>query len=283
LLAAFSRGLAKPFDSAVFPPTGVILVPTTVDGQPATFLLDTGAERSCLDARLAAQLRLRLASVESTRQPHAAGVVGSIRIDDLAIESFHLLDMDMLSSDLSPIALGIGVPIDGILGSDVLRRFTVKLDFSSGSAQFRSSITASAAKTVIRLQSANNLYFVSLKVQGTNIRLLLDTGTNASSISSRAWANITTRWQPQSMVDGIRSTGNSESVKFVLIPTIEMGGATSRNVPLRIQPQTREGLFADAGFDGLLGSDVLRRFIVTLDLANDRMYLASNPNTHVDR
>ena len=48
-----------------------ILVRATVEGRPATFLLDPGAERSCLDAGLAARLRLRLARVESIRQPYA--------------------------------------------------------------------------------------------------------------------------------------------------------------------------------------------------------------------
>jgi hypothetical protein len=55
------------------------------------------------------------------------------------------------------------------------------------------------------------------------------------------------------------------------------------NVPFRVQPETRDGLFADAGLDGLLGSDVLRRYIVTLDLANDRMYLTGYPNSHTDQ
>jgi predicted aspartyl protease len=282
-LVVFNRGFAKPYDSTAASPTGVILVPATVEGQPVTFLLDTGAERSCLDARLAAQLQLRSASVESIRQPYATGVAGGIRVGDLGIESFHLQDMDMLSSDLSAISLGVGVHIDGILGSDVLRRFTVKLDFSSGSAQFGSSVITPVDGTVVRLHSADSLYFVPLTVQGTPIELLLDTGTNASSVSSHAWSHITMCWQPQSMIDGIRSTGVSEGLKFALIPTIEIGGVTSKNIPLRIQPQTRDGLFADAGFEGLLGSDVLRQFIVTLDLANHRMYLTNDPNSHPDQ
>jgi len=90
-------------------------------------------------------------------------------------------------------------------------------------------------------------------------------------------------WQPQAMVDGVRSSGGSEDAKFVLMPRVDIGGATSNNVPLRVQPQTRDGLFADDDFDGLLGTDVLQKFIVTLDLTNNRIYLIPNPNSHVDR
>ena len=91
------------------------------------------------------------------------------------------------------------------------------------------------------------------------------------------------RWHPQTTLDGVRSSGGSVGAKFVLMPRVDIGGVTSRNVPLRVQPQTRDGLFADAEFDGLLGTDVLRQFIVTLDLANNKMYLIRNPNGHVDR
>jgi hypothetical protein len=47
LIVTFRQGFAKPLGSA---PAGVNLVAATVDGQAGTFLLDTGTERSCLDA-----------------------------------------------------------------------------------------------------------------------------------------------------------------------------------------------------------------------------------------
>ncbi len=263
--------------------TGVVLVAATVEGQPATMLLDTGAERSCLDTRFAAQLGLRSASVERIRQPYATKTAGSIRIRDIKIDSFHLQDMELLSSDLSSASLAAGVTINGVLGSDVLRHFAVRIDFSSGAVQFGVNAPAPARGAVVTLQSANNVYFVPLNLQGTPISLLLDTGTNGSIVSSHAWSGITMHWQPQTMLDGVRSSGGSEGAKFVLMPRVDIGRATSRNIPFRVQPQTRDGLFADANFDGLLGTDVLRQFIVTLDLANNKMYLIRNPNSHVDR
>jgi predicted aspartyl protease len=282
LLVPFHLAFAKS-SGVANPPAGVVLVAATVEGQSATLLLDTGAERSCLDTRFAAQLRLGSASVERIRQPYATVTAGSIRIEDIEIDSFHLQHMELLSSDLSSTSLAAGVPIDGILGSDVLRHFAVRIDFSSGSTQFQMNTSVPARGVVVTLQSTNNLYFVPLNIQGTPVRLLLDTGTNGSSVSSHAWSAITMHWRPQTMLNGVRSSGGSESAKFVLIPNVDIGGATSRNVPLRVQSQTRDGLFADANFDGLLGTDVLRQFIVTLDLANNRMYLIRNPNSHVDR
>jgi predicted aspartyl protease len=281
-LVSCHLGFAKELHSAVSSAVGIVLVSATVEGQPATFLLDTGAERSCLDAVFASRLRFRLTTVASIRQPYATVPADDIRISDLEIHTFHLRDFDMLSSDLASLSQGIGVPIDGVLGSDVLRHFTVKIDFSSGSAQFWTDATIPPGGIAVKLQPIHGLYFVSIIVQGAPVSLLLDTGTNASIVSSHAWSEITMHWHPQSMVAGVRSTGGSEGTTFALIPTINIGNATSRNVPFRVQPTTSGGLFRDAGFNGLLGSDVLRRYIVTLDLANDRMYLTSNPNNHLD-
>jgi len=282
LLGQARAGLAKPLASSHSASPGVILVAATVEGQAANLMLDTGAERSCLDAGFAARVGLHATGEEAVRQPYGTKEVDSLRVGDLGLDSFHLRDLEILSGDLGATALAAGVPIDGILGSDVLRRFTVRIDFSSGSAQFVTNATTQSGQMIVRLRHVENLYFVPLSLQGTPVSLLLDTGANTSSVSSHAWSNITTHWRPQSMVDGIRSTGGSASSSFALIPTIAIGAATVRDVPVRVQPSTHDGLFGDAGFDGLMGTDILRQFIVTLDLSNDTMYLKSDPRGHLD-
>ena len=279
LIVTFRQGFAESLGSA---PSDVILVAATVDGQAGTFLLDTGTERSCLDAGFAARLAIASTSRETVREPYAKGMADGIRISKLGIGSFHLQNVQMLSTDLSPIFLKAGISIDGILGSDVLRHFVVRIDFASGSAQFGMSDMIPEGATVVKLQPVNDHYFVPVGVQGVPTTLLLDTGTNASSISSQAWLHITTHWKPTSVLDGVRSTGGSENTKFVLVPVVDIGRNASRNVPFRIQPQTTEGLFAETSFDGLLGTDILQHFVVTLDLANNKMYLVRNPNIHVN-
>ena len=274
------QGLAESLRSAA---AGVVLVAATVNGQAGTFLLDTGTERSCLDTGFAARLPLKSTVVEGVREAYRDASADDIRIRDFGLGSFHLQNVAMLSTDLRTTFLRAGFPIDGILGTDILKRFIVRVDFSSGSAQFGVKSAIPIGAKIVKLEPVDDLYFVPLSVQGTSTRLLLDTGTNSTSISSTAWSRITTHWQPLSKLNGVRSTGSSENAHFVLVPRISVGGSSSRDVPLRIQPRTEQGLFADADFDGLLGSDVLQQFIVTLDLASNRMYLTHNPNSHIDR
>jgi predicted aspartyl protease len=282
LLVCVEEGFAKPIHSANASPPGVVFVVATVEGQPAMLLLDTGSERSSLDSGFAVRLGVHPASVENIVQPYGTRPVESIRIGDLELQSFHVKNMELLSIDLTSMSLALGVPVDGIVGSDVLRLFTVRIDFSSASAQFTANVPVPAGEGFVSLHSVGNLYYVPLSIQGASINLLLDTGTNASSVSSHVWDNVVTNWQPKLTVDGIRSSGGPGSTKFVFVPTIGIGDATLTDVALRVQPQITDGMFADVGFNGLLGADVLSQFVVTLDLARDRMYLKRNPNYHPD-
>ena len=265
------------------PAAGVIVIAATIDGQPGRFLLDTGTDRSCLDNQFATRLALTSAYSASFRGDYGDGVATKVRVHEFVIGLIHLSGMMMLSADLSTSFAGADVFIDGILGTDVLKLVVVKLDFASGIAQFRAASPTATGGTVVKLQPVGSLYFVPLSVQGNPTRLLLDTGTNSTSISSTAWSRITNRWQPLSTLDGIRSTGGSNNAKFALVPKISVGGRSSTDVPLRIQPRTQDGLFAEDGFDGLLGTDLLQQFVVTLDLGNNRMYLTSNRKSHIDR
>jgi hypothetical protein len=70
---------------------------------------------------------------------------------------------------------------------------------------------------------------------------------------------------------------------FVCIPTIQAGDATFTSIPIRLQPDNSATLFADTGFGGLLGTDILRQLIVTLDLAHGRMYRTNHPDRPEDR
>jgi C-terminal processing protease CtpA/Prc len=49
------------------------------------------------------------------------------------------------------------------------------------------------------------------------------------------------------------------------------------------KPPTSAGLFSDPDVDGLLGSDFLRQFVVSLDLADDSLYLSPDPNFKADQ
>jgi hypothetical protein len=112
-LVTVQTAFAQLFHSSNSPPPGVILISASINGQPATLLLDTGAEHSCLDVRYAAQLRLSPTGMESIRQPYATTISGKIRIGNLRIESLDIQNIDLLSADLTSMLLAVGNTLMG--------------------------------------------------------------------------------------------------------------------------------------------------------------------------
>jgi hypothetical protein len=113
--------------------------------------------------------------------------------------------------------------------------------------------------------------------------LLLDTGTNFSALSQSGWKKLNRKKTALSLVDGVRTSGTSATSKLVCVHEMAVGGMSYQNLPMRVQPPTSAGFFADPDVDGLLGSDFLRQFVVVLDLANDTLYLRQDHNFKADR
>jgi hypothetical protein len=260
----------------------LIVIPTSLNGQSANFLLDTGAERSCLDSDFAARLGLEPAAEERILQVDAERTAGTLNIAELEVQSLRLRNLPVLSVDLTSMSLAAGVRIDGILGSDLLRHVKVSIDFYPGSAKFETDAALPDGASVVRLSPEHNLYSVAAKVQGLPVNFLLDTGASTSVISWPAWFSITSDWKPRAVLDGFRSSGSSGASLLALIPSISFGRASVRNLPLRVQSETSTGILAKGNVAGLMGTDLLQHFIVTLDLGNDRLFLKENPHYKPD-
>jgi len=109
-----------------------IVVPVRVNGQgPYDFVLDTGATMTCLDTALARELDL----------PEARGVVGRgatlgssggvdvYRLDSFAIGDATVNDLMACALDLEHIR-GAGLDVDGLVGLNVLKPYTMTIDFA---------------------------------------------------------------------------------------------------------------------------------------------------------
>src|SRR5262245_39385675 len=105
---------------------GQIEVAVTVNGTPATFLLDTGSEYSIVSTRLARQLRL---AVEPRGTRDFAGGV-ALGIGPLAMTDQSLMVMP------SDTYIARVRQIYGFLGFDVFDRFAVKIDWTSKALTF---------------------------------------------------------------------------------------------------------------------------------------------------
>jgi predicted aspartyl protease len=107
--------------------SGHHLVDVTLDGKPATFVVDTGAGATVLHAPYAASF---LGQAAATQRGQAIGAGGSIALSAYPItglsiggtatglRQIYALDLGSVVKALDPIA---GRPVNGVIGQDVMR------------------------------------------------------------------------------------------------------------------------------------------------------------------
>jgi hypothetical protein len=136
------------------------------------FLLDTGANTTVLDPRLAQKLHLDATptsvAVPSGRAEGGIGAIPSLRFGPIHKDNIRVFIMD-----LSFLQHALPIQIDGILGLDVLGQSTFVIDYSSRKIRFS---PASPMPDSIPLQLEDGLAFVDAVVNHTRVRLLVDTG-----------------------------------------------------------------------------------------------------------
>lgn len=113
------------------PGEAALVVPVLVNGEgPFRMVLDTGATLTCVTEPVAEALALPSARGVAG---FGAGVGGSghlriVRVDSLRLGRARLDGLQACVLDLSHLA-GVGVTVDGLLGLNALRPFTLTLDF----------------------------------------------------------------------------------------------------------------------------------------------------------
>jgi predicted aspartyl protease len=120
------------------PGDAALVIPVSINGEgPYDFVLDTGATLTCIDAALAAELDLPEARGIGAV---ATGIGGGgattiVRIESLTVGSATSGEMTACHLDLEQFRAA-GIEIQGLLGLNFLRSFTVTLDFERGVARF---------------------------------------------------------------------------------------------------------------------------------------------------
>ena len=137
------------------------------------FLIDTGSSPTILDAAVARQLRLGGHRAELFLLNHDVNV-GTSLLSTLVLGPIRARSLPVLIADLSPIQKDLGMPIDAIIGLDVLQTSFV-IDYQSRHITFGPSPSLVHS---IPFESGSPFVTVSMRVDGEAVRLLVDTGAS---------------------------------------------------------------------------------------------------------
>jgi len=189
---------------------------------------------------------------------------------------------------LDSIEAQVGRPLDGIVGLDLFTRYVVDIDYLENKIRLcdPKTYTYSGAGESIPLMLRDGHFFVSAKIEMPGRpplegQFLIDTGgvmvtavlTMPFSRSNRLPASNQKR-----ILDKSFSGLGGETKVLVSRATSFTLGDLSIRAPLVYVSQDTGGALASSDYEGLIGSEILRRFRVVFDYAHGRLIL--EPNAH---
>lgn len=254
----------------------------TVDGRPATAILDTGVSYSVLSRRFAERAALKVRPGGNATAIGGVVDIGWTPTATIAMGGLTRRGGGLTVATLPAIATGSADAVDLLVGRDLTGGFALDIDYAgrrfrllpSGRLPFR-GFTAPLSISRDRL-----VYVSEITLGAARLRpMVVDTGDGSSvTVTAGGWANA--------RLTGIRTTtaisfglAGAVTSTIGIVPTLRLGELTARNVEIRVEPA---GGFSDSiEAAGRIGSGFLQNYRVLLDPTAGRMILSPVP--HADQ
>jgi hypothetical protein len=266
---------------------GHLLVTVEVNDTPATFILDTGAERTLMGEDVVRQLGIARDSwVASTvlgiggyeERPNA--LPRSLRLGTVTLRRHTLIGDSSVTVGPLPITDIAGHPIAGLLGRDFLSSFDLDMDLPSrrltlyevadcGSAFLPWTMPYAAIPATTPIGAA---LVVPVAVDGHPLRALLDTGASASLVAAPGMARLGLTPTLLARDPGGNGSGIGPAPVFMhrhRFTMLSVGPDTTRNPEIWVSP-----VHVVPIVDMLLGADWLRTRHIWLSFATKQVFVA---------
>jgi predicted aspartyl protease len=251
----------------------ILFVQTEIDGHgPYLAMLDTGTDPSAIDLELARELGLKLGSGgEIDGGGTQTETASETRLATVRVGSVVAHDVEALAGEsISKIARIIQRPVRAVLGKSFLANRIVQIDYPAGVVRFPEKLpggieSVGGRRAVLRVHYGDDLEVEGVRVDGTPVRAIIDTGSNgALKITPEAVERL---GLDRRAAEGKASQGTGYRGTY----TSSKGRVESLTLGV-FRIENPEAVFwsRGTGHDGKpwevnIGNAVLRRFVVTLD------------------
>jgi tetratricopeptide (TPR) repeat protein len=253
-----------------------IYVPLTIGGKQHLFLVDTGSADTIFDVSLAFALGPSVGTVTRTNAMGQRVEMKTYRAIPLQAggETLKQDGSDFAVQQLQPARRLLGRPIDGVLGSDVLSRYVVRIDYPHRMLSLLEAGTFEAPgdlKAVPMLRLAGKQIGVAMKIDGVgDVPVAIDTGCAGAGFFS---AQTLAKFNPP---DFVIEKGRGEA-------SFALGGIQENSEIVHIK---RKGSIGDANFSEVkvmrgpgdaVGLAILSNLVMVLDFPKAKLYVGSAP------
>ncbi len=224
---------------------------------------------------------------------HAVGVgagentvdTGFARHVTFQVGDLVLRDQTVGVSPPFPTAI-LGVEDQGVLGFDLFRRFVVVVDYGAETLTFidPARFDPTQAGVGMPLRFYDNFPMAAGSFEGVPGAFLIDTGSGPEMTITKPFADAyhLRESHPKGVVavDGWGAGGRV--IDYVTrARNLTLGPVEVRNLVAGFATQTKGG-FADPYLQGVVGTQLLKRYVVTFDYAHRRIYLKALPGPVAD-
>lgn len=261
---------------------GHIQFPVLINGVAANAIIDTGAEVNCVSERFVAQHGDDLRFGGTMRIKGVYGTEEKRLVQQLPVTLF---GAELKLYDLAPIAMGSA---DLLLGRSFFDKLVLQVDYPNQRLRIlkRDWVDMDQLANVeLRQEKNNTLPAIKVSFGGAgDAWLTLDTGNANDLLLRRSFAEA--RGWLQGPVSSGKSSGatrHQADVESFTVPYLKVGPFELEQVPATVPAEgeqllvgQRDGgraLSSGARVVGLLGYDVLKHFVLTLDSKRYKAHL----------
>lgn len=284
-----SRPVSVPFD---YSQREIVMKGRINGSEELEFLLDTGASDTIIDRRVAAEHYLTKFGQYDIAAMSGMVTARSSSIKRLELGNLLMNDVPARILDLSAQSRQMGKPIAGIIGTNVISKFLVTLDYGKPAVIFADiDSTARPPKAAATPFTQKQAPFVKTIFNGKDEQVLLfDTGAAFNHIPP----NVAQKYlgsDPANVrhsTEGTGLDGRPLQLGTVVIDSVSIAGLPARKVSFTFPSGAealktasksggREGGFFQDSRLGILGNPFFQNFIVTIDYKFNRLLLQPNP------
>jgi hypothetical protein len=235
----------------------LIVVQASVgDGHALNFLFDTGATTSAIDRKLAERLNLATRSSQMVNFDKTLQVQWCV-LPELVYGPERAFKIKVVVEDLRYLRTS-GAAVDGVIGWDLLRRHSFRLDFANKRVVF-GAISATEGHSVPFRESSLCLT-VPIDLDSRELWMIADTGMRGAMFYESQLEG--TPYRRQAYISGRTVSGNVES-QIALVPRLRLGTQDLDRRVYVVRPPNSALL---QGIAGYLGVASLNAKQVTFDL-----------------
>lgn len=272
--------IAIPFTFATRQP----IVPVSLNGTPAVpFVIDTGASIHLIDRDLAAR-----AAVGSGRTvPLTGGGQATVQtqwVDGLTLAT-GAVTWDQQRAALAPLGYPERKHFAGLLGAPILMRYAVQFAFAEQRLRLfdPAAYTPPPGAILVPFELQENLPIVRVTIDaGTgplDARLMVDTGASTTIDLNRPFVDahrLVEAMPDAAAMNRPAALGGTAPFLYGTARQATLAGQVFARPRLGLS-RARSGSSARAERDGVIGTELLRRYVLTVDYRRGRLVLQPGP------